>query len=47
MSKQQGHRANFVIDRELWNRARDKARRNNTTVSNLIRVWLTVYTQKD
>lgn len=35
------------IEDPLWARARDKARRNGTSVSSLIRAWLTVYTQRD
>lgn len=35
------------INDHLWNRARDKAVRNGTDISSLIRVWLEVYTQRD
>lgn len=35
------------VEDKVWDKARDKARRNGTDVSSLIRVWLTVYTQRD
>lgn len=35
------------INDHLWDRARDKAVRNGTDISSLIRVWLTVYAERD
>lgn len=38
---------NVRVSAELWSKARDKARRNGTDISTLVRAWLTVYTQRD
>jgi hypothetical protein len=35
------------VNGALWDRARDKARRNGTDISSLIRAWLEVYSQRD